>query len=80
MTGRIRGKSKAAPIKGWKHKNDKAMREAKALWMESKRVCRLSNGCHSPVYQCQNCPYRGVVEVRGFGDNGKVVLPAGIVE
>ena len=68
ITGRIRGKSNGKPLKGRKHKNDKAMREAKARWMEAKRVCRLSTGCHSPVYQCMTCPYRGVVKERGFGD------------
>lgn len=25
---------------------------------ELRELCALSNGCRSPIYQCQNCPFR----------------------
>lgn len=80
ITGRIVGKSDGKPLKGRKRKEDKALREAKRLWMEAKAVCRLSSGCHSPVYHCQNCPYRGVVKERGFGDKSKHTVTGAIYD
>jgi hypothetical protein len=72
ISGRIRGKSKNQPRAGRKRDaRDKEQRDAKRRWLKAKEVCRLSNGCHSPVYQCQNCPYRGVVKERGFKDNSR---------